>query len=317
MSEFNFNNFVGINKSENTPIETPVLQPLFPDLAAKQENIEKNRVFDLDLFIQETYDKNTQKNKDAIENQSYMSSYDIASSCISNIIYKIRNTPIKSYASKWLPIVLRSYLGNAAHSFIQDNSKQFTEQEVSLKVPSIRVSGRLDCLINSDVLVEIKSLPYSEYKKIIKNKVPRINDWYQCLLYKYILENHLDEAKNHIEETRTQKPKLDKYNIRYIQFIYIVHDIMSSDIESLDEAIACVKHVKEVLNSKHNSFYFTSNLLIDLENYDLTSYMAYISGKIQRVNYYLDNNLDVSKDDEYIDTKACFFCLYPEICPYK
>ena len=92
---------------------------------------------------------------------------------------------------------------------------------------------------------------------------------------------------------------------------------MASDIESLSEAIACVDHVKKVLNSKHNTFYFCSNMLLDLENYDLTAHMAYITGKIQRVNYYLDNNLDIAEDDEYIDKNACFFCLYPQICPFK
>jgi len=307
MSEFNFTNFIGNDK---TITETVSIIPP-PDLAAT--NLQNNRVFDLDLFIQETYDSNTSRNKVAIQKQNYMSSYDIASGCIGNIVYKIRNTPIKNYASKWLPIVLRSYLGNAVHSFIQDNSKQFTEQEVSLKVPSIKVSGRLDCLINNDTLVEIKSLPYSDYRKIIKNKAPRQNDFYQTLLYKYLLENHLNELKTHTEETRTQKPMLDSYNIRYIQFLYVVHDIMAADIESLDEAVECVKHVKKVLNSSSNTFYFVSNLLIDLENYDLTPYMLFITDKIQKVNHYLDNNLEVSEED--IDTKACFFCLHSEICP--
>jgi hypothetical protein len=312
MSNFQFKDFIS-DQQENKIVQEISQQIVVPNLAAINE---QNRFFDLDEFINETYTRNTNKNKEAIIKQKYMSSYDVASSCISNIIYKIRNTPIKSYASKWLPIVLRSYLGNAVHSFIQ-NSNQFTEQEVSLKIPSIRVSGRLDCLINNDVLVEVKSLPYKEYKKIIKSQTPRINDFYQTILYKYLLENHLEEAKNHTEETRSQKPKLDYYNIRYLQFIYVVHDIMSSDIESLEEALACVDHVKKVLNSKSSTFYFMTNMLIDLNNYDLTPYIKYITGKIQRVNYYIDNNLDVAKDDEYVDPKACFFCLYPSICPYK
>lgn len=314
MSEFNFDNFISANQSD-TKFENTT--NIVPDLAAKPQIIEQNRLFNLDTFIQETYNKSTDKNKLAIQYQKYMSSYDVASSCINNIIYKIRNTPIKNYANKWLPIVLRSYLGNSVHNFIQENSKQFTEQEVSLKVPSIRFSGRLDCLINNDVLVEIKSLPYSDYRKIIKNKSPRANDFYQTLTYKYILENHLHESKTHNEETRTQKPKLDIYNINYIQFIYVVHDIMSSDIESLGDAMYCVEHVKKTLNSKHNTFYFTSTITLKLEDYDLEPYMTYIKDKIARVNYYLDNNLDVSNEDEFTDKKACFFCLYPEICPHK
>jgi hypothetical protein len=299
---------VQTSTNENIQVQTP-------DLAAI--NDEEVRFFDLDVFIQELYEKTTNKNKDAVEKQKYMSAYDVASSCIGNIIHKIRNTPIKNYANKWAPITLRSYLGNSVHSFIQDNSKQFTEQEVSLKVPSIRFSGRLDCQINRDVLVEIKSLPYNDYRKIIINKTPRLNDFYQTLTYKYILENYLEEAKNNQEETRTQRPLLDNYNIKHIQYIYVAHDIIASDVESLDEAIEITKHVRKVLNSKSNAFYFMSSLRLDLDNYDLTEHFNYIKNKIQRVNYYLDNNLDIPSNDEFIDSKACFFCLYQHICKYK
>ncbi len=324
MSIFNFDDFIGPNQEQTEqpviqPIEQPVIQPIEQpviqeDLAA---NIETERYFDLNNFLTEVYNKDIEKNHNMIQNQKYMSAYDISSGCIQNIINKIRNVPVRNYSSKWLPIVLRSYLGNSVHDFIQENSNQFTEKEISIKVPEINFSGRIDCLINNDVIVEIKSLPYNDYRKIIKTKSPRTNDVYQTLVYKYILENYLEQSKNHNENTRTQKPILNNYNIKYIQFIYVAHDIMASDIESLDEAIQSVQHVKKVLNSKHNTFYFMCNLLINLDECDVSPHLTYIKNKIERVNYYLANNLNVKKDDEFVDTKACFFCLYSDSCPFK
>jgi len=312
LSTFNFEDFVGANQIT----EQTVISEVQPALAAINQEEEK-RFFDLDLFIQEVYNKSTNKNKEMIEKQKYMSAYDVASSCINNILHKIRNTPIKNYANKWTPIVLRSYLGKSVHDFIQENSNQFTEQEVSLKVPSIRFSGRLDCQINKDVLVEIKSLPYKDYRKVIKDKAPRVNDFYQTLTYKYILENYLEEAKTHLEETRSQKPLLDSYNINHIQYVYVAHDILASDVESLDEAIKITQDVKKILNSKHNTFYFMCNLRLNLDEYDLTEHFNYIKNKIARVNYYLDNNLDVADNDEFVDPKACFFCLFGQNCKFK
>lgn len=310
----NLQNFIGTNQQTQQVVCEPEkpINEVKPDLAAT-----KNNFFDLEKFIQELNTQEEQKNKDRLFNQTYMSAYDVASSCICNILHKIRNTPIKNYANKWLPIVLRSYLGNAVHDFIQENSEQFTEKEVSIKVPSIRFSGRTDCHISNNNICEIKSLPFLEYIKIIKNETPRTNDFYQVLTYKYILENYLEEAKTHKEKTRTQKPIQDKYNIDYLQFIYIAHDLLSSDVETLDEAIKTTKHVKKVLNSRHNTFYFMTSLIINLNHCQVADHLEYIDKKIKRVNYYIDNNLDVRSDDEFIDPSSCYFCLYSSICQFK
>jgi hypothetical protein len=318
LSVFDFKNFIGDNQEETTKIEEQILikpeeshQQPQPDLAPE------NRFFDADQFVKELYVKTTKQNKERTLNQKYMSSYDVSTLCIANVLYKLRDIPIKNYANRWAPITLRGYIGSSIHDFIQENSNQFTEQEVSLKIPSIRYSGRLDCMINNNVLVEIKSLPYNDYRKIVKTRTPRINDFYQTLSYKYILENYLEEARTNTEVKRTPGPGLDYYKIDYIQFIYIAHDILASDVESLDEAISIVSQVKKALNSKHNTFYFMSNLLLDLSQFDLTAHMSYVTRKIERINYYMDNNLDVASDDEFLDNGKCFFCLFGEVCPYK
>jgi len=333
-----FKNFIGQNQAAPVPnftretptqtvpaqtleqsvqVQTPSAQTLSEPVQVEQQADLAAKYFDLDEFVKELYIKTSTKNKENIQNQKYMSSYDVASSCISNILHKLKNTPIRSYANRWAPITLRGYLGNAVHHFIQENTNQFTEDEVSLKVPSIRFSGRIDDIVGNNVLVEIKSLPYKEYLKIIKTKTPRINDFYQTLSYKYILENHLHEAKSDTEVTRSPRPKQDKYNIEYIQFLYVAHDILAHDIESLDEAISIVDQVKKILNSKHNTFYFMTNLLLDLKNFDIKEHMDYIENKINRVNYYLDNNLDVAADDEFVDNTKCFFCLYSDVCKHR
>ena len=177
--------------------------------------------FNIDTFNQELFERSSVKNqlyRDAVQN---ISAYDISSGCIRDIFYKLTNTPVESFADKWLPILMRSTIGTAIHDFIQSNTDQFTEREVSLKVPSIRFSGRLDNLIGPNILVEIKSCTYSDYEKIIRTRKPRVSDFYQTMVYKYILEKHLAEARDPNIKIRkgTSKPKFEKYDIQTIQFI--------------------------------------------------------------------------------------------------
>jgi uncharacterized membrane-anchored protein YjiN (DUF445 family) len=214
--------------------------------------------FNIDVFTKELYEKSAVKNqlyREAIQN---ISAYDISSGCIREIIYKLNNTPVESFADRWLPILMRSTIGTAIHEFIQNNTNQFTEREVSLKIPSIRFSGRLDNLIGPNMLIEIKSCPYSDYEKIISTRKPRVNDFYQSMAYKYILENHLDEARDPNIKVRqgTQKPKFDKYDIKTVQFIYVAHDVTATDVDSFAEILQRIKDLKRLLNSKSNSFFF-------------------------------------------------------------
>jgi hypothetical protein len=240
--------------------------------------------------------------------------YAISSDCIMYTVKRILNIPVENIKSAWLPILMRSTLGNAVHDFIQKNTKQFTECEVSLKVPSIRLSCRLDALINSNILIEIKSCSYEDYAKIVKKQQPRENDWIQVLLYKYLLENYLDEIKSSNIKTRTAIPKLNKYDINYIQFIYIAHDICSSETDNISQSIKLIKTLRKQLESKNNPFCFITVLDLDLIKIDISDCLNYIKEKIEMINFYVNNNKLPDKDNKFIDKSKCYFCIYSNFC---
>jgi len=275
--------------------------------------------FNIDKFTQEIYDKSINRNQLYREHVQNISAYDLASGCIKEIVYKLNNTPVESFADKWLPIMMRSTIGSAIHNFIQSNSKQFTETEVSLKVPSLRLSVRLDNLIGQNILVEIKSCTYSDYEKIITSRKPRISDFYQTIAYKYLLENHLKEAKDPKIKIRegTSKPYYDSYKINTIQFIYVAHDMIATDVDSFGEILNRIKEIKRMLHSKSNSFFFITTLAVDVTNNIADPYINFIKSKIEKINYYLDNNLMPPNDDPFIDKKKCFFCMYKQLCDVK
>jgi len=268
--------------------------------------------FNIDVFIRELFEKSEQKNQLYHEVAQNINAYDIASGCIRNIFYKLTNTPVESFADKWLPILLRSTIGTAIHEFIQSNTNQFTEGEVSLKIPSIRFSGRLDNLIGPNILIEIKSCTYSDYEKIIRTRKPRISDFCQAIVYKYILEKYINEARDPSIQIRkgTNKPKLENYDIQTIQFIYVAHDVTATDVDSFSEVLNRIKNLKKLLNSKSNSFFFITTLVIDTTNDITDKYLEYVENKIKYINYYVDNQILPPAEDPFIDKSACFFCLY-------
>lgn len=276
----------------------------------------KKAPFDLDFYCEELRQKSEKDNKLRMEYSSNINGYAITGECIGTTVLKILNHPVKSYAHKWLPIIMRAALGNAVHDTIQNNTVQFTEQECSMKVPSLRVSVRLDGLIGNNVLVEIKSCPYDDYKKIIKTQQPRLTDFYQTVMYKYILENHLEECKKQTN-TRTPPPALDKYNIDTIQFIYVAHDVIAGDAESFAECMKMVKNVKKLLNSAKNKFFFITSLVLNTNDFDVKFYEDFAKKKIDKINWYVDHNKIPTIDDEFVDKSKCFFCPYYGSCPIK
>jgi hypothetical protein len=310
-------------------ISRAVTEEIFPqEVTTNQENVTtENGVnfptdyepFNIDVFIKELYERSHVKNQLYAESVQNISAYDISSGCIRNIVYKLNNTPVESFADKWLPILMRSTIGTAIHEFIQNNTHQFTEREVSLKIPSIRFSGRLDNLIGPENLIEIKSCPYSDYETIIKTRKPRVSDFYQSMTYKYILENHLAEAKDPKIKIRkgSSKPRFDIYNIKTIQFIYIAHDVTATDVDSFEEILERIKQLKRLLNSKSNSFFFITTMVVDVTNGVATPFVDYVENKIKTINHYMDTNTLPDKTDPYIDTKGCFFCMYYKLCDIK
>lgn len=287
-----------------------------PTNETKVEVINNNKIpnlFNVDLFVEDVKIKTEQINKEQALNTYNISSYAIAHDCIREAFFRILDYPAKSYQNQYVPIRLKATLGNAIHEFIQSHSSIFTELEASIKVPSIRMSCRIDALIDNNVIIEIKSCNFKDYESILKNKKPRDSDFLQVALYKYLLENHLEEAKKQTN-TRTQVPKLDKYNIEYFQFIYVANDILSAESNTLSEALNDVNKVKKLLDSKHNQFYFINTVTLDLKTFDINPYYTWIINKINYLNNYLNNNKIPPLTDPYINNKSCFFCIYKDIC---
>lgn len=293
-------------------------------IASSMTVSEQKEPFSIQLFADEI------KNHSEVKGQAYseltqsISGYDIAHNCISNVVKKILKYPVQSFAQSWLPIVLRSTVGKGIHDFVQNHSNQFTEIEPSLKVPSIRFSGRLDALIGRNVLVEIKSCTFEDYRKILKSQRPRTEDFYQMMVYKYVLENYLDEAKQQTLKTkenpngvRTLPPKLDSYDINKLQIIYIAHNILADDVEDLGQCLENIKNIKRVLNSKHDQFYFMSSIVLDTDMFDPSPYINHIKSKMDRINWYVDSNKLPTVQDEFVDLNKCFFCLYRPDCELR
>lgn len=322
-----FNNLMDMIKLSESKDDAPILKndlqkDILPD--TQQPSIfeevpitpQEFRPFDISLFRKELQEKSSIKNQLYRESAENINAYDVATCCILDIVYKLTNTPVENFADKWLPILLRSSIGNAIHEFIQKNSDQFSETEISMKIPSIRFSGRIDNLIGPNILVEIKSLPYTDYQKIIKTAKPRIADFYQTITYKYMLENHLQEAKDPNIKIRSgsSKPLLDKYEINQVQYIYVAHDITATDCESFSEMIKRIKDIKKSLNSKSDSFFFMTTLCVPTITDNIKKHIEYVTTKIKYINWYLDNQKLPSHDDPFIDKSKCFFCLYKSIC---
>lgn len=318
---FNPNNIDPAVGEKTTPqqehIETTIRkQDEARRLASVKEplNLPKGVLFNLDTFQNTIKTRGAAKNKSYIKYSENISGYDIAKQCIRNSLYRIRTTPIPDYSDSWLPVSFRSQLGNACHDFIQAFDTQMTEQEVTLKVPSIRMSCRLDGLINNDVLVEIKSCPYNDYAKIIRTQNPRVADFYQVLLYKYLIDNFQDEIMLQQPSRGGKLPALPNYDIRYIQFVYICHELATADTNTIGESIKFSKDLKRMLGSKNNPFFFLTTLTIDTHQMDITPYYDYIKSKISELNKYLENGQVPSMDHPHIDTNSCFFCLYKVPC---
>ena len=197
----------------NNPISNPENDQLLVNLPVENSN-QNSKLFCVQEFINTIKVKSSEKNINYIENSENMNAYDIAHQCIRIPYFRIKKYPVANYENSWLPIEFRARFGNAAHDMLQDYSTTFTETEACLKVPSLKLSVRLDAVINNDVVVEIKSCAYADYAKIISSKKPRIHDFQQAILYKYLLENHLDEIKQQKPTRSGSIPKLDKYDIK-------------------------------------------------------------------------------------------------------
>lgn len=304
-----------ITASAASAVEEQSQEPVQDD--SKKIVSERALPFDVAAFSKEVAHKSENKNRVYAEVAANINAYDVADNCIRQIIYKLSKTPTRSFGDKWLPLSFRATLGSACHDFIQGVTDQFTETEISMKIPSIRFSGRMDNLKGYNVLAEIKSCTYKDYQKILRDQKPRMADFYQVMTYKYILENFLEEAKDESNKTRSNKPALDHYDIDTLQFIYLAHDITASDVDDFSMALKIVDSIKKQLNSKRNPFYFITSMVLDVNTFDVEPYYTFIRDKIKDINEFLDSNTLPPGDNQFINRKKCFFCHYYTICDIK
>lgn len=271
------------------------------------------KLFKTTDFINDLQSRSHEKNKERLNKGKNINAYDISVECIRKVLFKLLNYPVKDYSDNWLPISMRGTIGNAVHDFIQE-SNLFTETELILKVPSLRISGRLDGMINNNVMVGIKSVAYKDYETILKKQLPRKTDFIQEIIYTYLIENHLEEIKKQKPYFNFKLPSLDKYNIEYLQFIYVCHELIASDDQGMTNDINFSKSLKKKLSSRSNPFWFITTLTIDLKGVDTQKYIDYILEKVQEINTHFDQNKIPELNNKFVDTKQCYFCIFNKIC---
>lgn len=303
-----------INTAPNPFIEATPIEPVSNPFETNNISSEATTLFSVEAFRSLLKAKVSAKNKNYQEYSSTINAYDMFS-CIRIPYFRINTYPVPDYSSSYLPVELRCTMGTAIHDFIQDVEGLLTETEVCLKVPELNMSVRLDGLINHNVLVEIKSCGYADYEKILKSNKPRTKDFYQTSVYKWLLENYLDVMKLQPPSRSGVVPKLDKYDIQTIQFVYVCHELIAAEADTIGESIEAGKVMKRQLDSKRNQFWFMKVLTVDLTKIDMNPYLNYIKEKQQHIKYFLDNKIVPPLDNKFIDRKDCFFCMYSKICP--
>jgi len=229
----------------------------------------KPKLFHLKDFIINLKNNSIKQQFDRLVYSSNITAYDIAQSCSRQVLYKLLNYPVKLYESVWLPVLFRAKIGTAIHDFIQENF-DFDEIEVVIKIPEFKFSGRIDAINGNDVLIEIKTVPFTEYKEIIECNFPRNKDLKQTLVYKYLLENHIEKIRPDDNSSSTEHnfPKKSNYKFNYIQFIYIAHDLISAEYNTINESIEITKIIKnkiknDISNHPDHRFYFMYVFALD------------------------------------------------------
>ena len=89
------------------------------------------------------------------------------------------------------------------------------------------------------------------------------------------------------------------------------------DILKFSSSVNESKFIKKQLSSKHNPFFFITELTINLNDFNPDPYMEWIKSKIDAINYYVNNNKLPTKEDPFVDIKKCFFCPYTNCCELK
>jgi len=295
----------------------PNLEPLQP--TPQQPARVASPLFETRAFKDLVRSDSVSRNRSYASNSVNVGGYDIAHNCMKTTLFRMLGYQPTNYANSWLPLGFRAALGTATHNYIQDLSlgKIFTECEVCLKVPSKRISMRLDALINDDTLVEIKSCAYSDYKKILSSKKPRLGDLHQAIFYKYLLQNHLEELSVQTPTRGGCQPALKDYsNIRYIQMIYVCHELIAAEDEKMTDSVKFATELRKFAKkeSSISDFWFITPLAIDTQTFDIKSHEKYLVNKLDEILKYLEMKQLPPDNHPYVDTSKCFFCQFKDQC---
>jgi hypothetical protein len=314
------NNLSSVRPAESSPQQSINNTPVQPAIGLKETpiliqpiNNDQPTIFSVDRFKAKLKEKVSNKNKNYQEYSSTINAYDVFS-CARIPYFRIKSYPVPDYSSSYLPVELRCQLGTACHEFLQEVDGIFTETEVCLKHPDLKISARLDALINHNVLVEIKSCGFNDYEKILKSNTPRVHDFWQTIFYKYMLENHLEIMKKQAPTRSGSAPALDFYNIDTIQLVYVCHELIAAEANTIGESVERAKILKRQLESKKNPFWFIKTLTIDLNKVNVEPYINHIKEKLAFILNSLETNTIPPLDSKFIDKKDCYFCLYNKIC---
>jgi len=284
----------------------------------KVERLE-SPLFETAAFKQLVKEDSVSRNRSYARNTTNIGGYDIAHNCIKTTLFRMLGYTPTNYANSWLPLGFRAALGTAVHAYIQDlgEGKIFTESEVCLKVPSKRISMRLDNLINDETLVEIKSCSYADYKKILSSNKPRLGDLHQAIFYKYLLQNHLEEMKLQEPTRGGARPGLDDYsNIKYIQMIYVCHEIITGESELMSDEVKYATAVRKLAKKESgiSDFWFIAPLVMDLSTFDVAAHEAYLVEKLETIIKYADLKQMPLDNNKFVDNSKCFFCQFKDQC---
>jgi len=311
--------------TQSTQVAHQVAQPVQSNNGIVASDYSKSKgglppLFEVSAFRKIVKEESHNKNKTyAGSAVGRISGYSIGHDCIRTTLFKMLNYNITDYSANWLPLGFRAALGTTVHSYIQDlvDGKLFSECELTLKVPSLHLSMRLDAVINDETIVEIKSCSYADYSKMLRSRIPRTGDFYQVIFYRYLLRNHLAEIKKQKPSHGGKIPGLDKYNLRYIQMLYLCHEIIAGDSnESMSEAVKFAASLRKYAKQEtgYSDFWFMLPLTIDTEQIDIEKYETHLINKMNSILEHYEAKKIPDFSNPYTDTSKCFFCAFKQIC---
>jgi hypothetical protein len=114
-----------------------------------------------------------------------------------------------------------------------------------------------------------------------------------------------------------KKPGLDDYsNIRYIQMIYVCHEIITGESELMSDEVKYATAVRKLAkkDSGISDFWFIAPLVLDTTQFDIDAHESFLVNKLEEILKYLELKQLPPDDHPYVDSSKCFFCQFKDQC---